>query len=121
MLYEVITDQFIADGLDRPVGMAFLPDGRLIVIENDTGRVRLLVDGKFGAVDPIGTVDSLSWIGSEEGLMGVAADPQWPARPYLYFHYAGVDSSLHVTRYAVSGDLDDPTSGFLIMDPDSIV
>jgi glucose/arabinose dehydrogenase len=112
-------DQIVTGDLDRPVGMAFLPDGRLLVIENDTGRVRLVVDGKFGAVDPMGTLTGLQALGEEEGLMGIAVDPEWPDRPYLYFHHAGTDTSLHIVRYAVQGDLTESTSGFLMLDHDS--
>jgi hypothetical protein len=32
----------IASGLDRPVGMAWLPDGRYVVAETDRGRLRLI-------------------------------------------------------------------------------
>ena len=32
----------VATGLDRPVGMARLPDGRYVVAETDRGRLRLV-------------------------------------------------------------------------------
>src|SRR5215510_7967106 len=36
-------DQLVTGGLSTPVGMAFLPDGRLFVIEQFNARVRLVV------------------------------------------------------------------------------
>ncbi|HEY3216770.1 MAG TPA: hypothetical protein VGK93_09790 [Candidatus Eisenbacteria bacterium] len=36
-------DQLVKDGLDLPVGMAFLPDGRLLLVEQKSAKVRLLV------------------------------------------------------------------------------
>ena len=35
-----------AAGLDRPVGMARLPDGRYVVAETDRSRLRVLTPGK---------------------------------------------------------------------------
>ena len=38
------TESNVVTGLTSPIGMAFLPDGRIIVIEQ-AGRVRLVVNG----------------------------------------------------------------------------
>jgi glucose/arabinose dehydrogenase len=32
----------LASGLDRPVGMAWLPNGRYVVAETDSGRLRVV-------------------------------------------------------------------------------
>ena len=39
-------DQELMTGFDKPVGFAFLPDGRIIVIEQDSGRLWLYVEGQ---------------------------------------------------------------------------
>jgi hypothetical protein len=36
----------LAAGMDRPVGMARLPDGRYVVAETDRSRLRVLIPGK---------------------------------------------------------------------------
>jgi glucose/arabinose dehydrogenase len=36
----------VAAGLERPVGMARLPDGRYVVAETDRSRLRVLTPGK---------------------------------------------------------------------------
>jgi hypothetical protein len=36
----------LAAGMDRPVGMAPLPDGRYVVAETDRSRLRVLIPGK---------------------------------------------------------------------------
>src|SRR5438445_282559 len=77
------TTEVVQSALDDPVGMAFLPDGRLLVIEIWTGRIRLIVGSRFGAVDPLMTVDSVHTT-SEGGLQGIAVDPRWPVKPYVY-------------------------------------
>ena len=48
-------DEFVVGDLSAPVGMAFLPDGRLFFVEQKTFRVRLVVDGALAATDPVAT------------------------------------------------------------------
>lgn len=69
---------------EKPTGMAFLPDGRLLVAEQ-TGTI-WAVDGpartpvlKLG--DRIGRED---W---EEGVLGLALHPRYPERPFLFVRY----------------------------------
>src|SRR5256885_4373918 len=84
-----VGDQIVA-GLDEPNSMAFLPDGRILVTEQRSGRVRLVVGGHVAVTDPALVVDSLNAGGNERGLQGLAVDPGWPARPYLYLFYTHV-------------------------------
>ena len=45
--YEV---QTVAEGLNKPWGLAFLPDGRLLITEKSSGQLRILgTDGKLSA------------------------------------------------------------------------
>lgn len=114
-------DGLVAGGFTQPVGMAFLPDGRLLVIEQKSARVRLLVRGAIAAVDPVGTVPGVNVSGSERGLLGIAVDPGWPARPYLYVHstYTGPPSRVRISRFTVTGDLEGLGDGALSFDPAS--
>jgi len=131
VLEEVITDVFEPG---RPVGFAELPDGRFLVIERNTGNVRLHEDG--GSTAPvIHTVPDVS-IEGERGLLGVAVDPDWPTRPYVYLYYTFSDSTAmpvenvgHLEMFTATGDLSDPsstnlalTSPYLILDdaPDAL-
>ena len=67
--YEV---QVVAEGLDRPWALAFLPDGRMLVTERP-GRLRLVeTDGKLSR--PINGVPSVVARG-QGGLLGIALDP----------------------------------------------
>lgn len=111
-------DQVVAGGLFEPIGMAFLPDGRLLVIERP-GRVRLVVNGKLGAIDPLLAPDSVYSGAPESGLLGIAVDPGWPARPFVYVDYTAPDQTIRVVRYQAGGDLADGTSVFLTIDPSS--
>ena len=108
-LQSVVTDPFASD----PVAFAFLPDARILILEKDTGNVRLAaVGGSTSAL--IATVAGVRG-GGERGLLGVAVDPAWPARPYLYFQDTHTDSTVHITMYTASGDLSNPASTNLVL------
>src|SRR5262249_53484159 len=103
-------DEVVAAGLDLPTAMAWLPDGRILVVEQKTTRVRLVVKGMLVAA-PLLTVPDVELLQNEEGLVGLALDPAYPARPYvyLYFMHAGTSTNWLV-MYTLTGDLADPDS-----------
>ena len=70
-------DQSVVTGLDLPSGFTFLPDGRMIVIEQKTFRVRLVLAGGSTA-DTTLTITDVNGSGNERGLLGVAIDPAVP-------------------------------------------
>ncbi len=113
------TDALVVGGLRRPIGMAMLPDARLLFLEQFTARIRLIVDGALAVVDPVCTVpDVQNNTGSEQGLLGIAVDPAWPSRPYVYVHYDDAATpTIHIARFTVSGDLDFVGDGSLTIDP----
>src|SRR5262245_61074936 len=83
-------DDTLLSGLDEPTSMAFLPDGRMLVTEQRTGRVRLVVNGHIAATDPVLLIPELTFADYERGLQSVAVDPGWPDRPYAYFYYTRI-------------------------------
>jgi aldose sugar dehydrogenase len=75
----------LATGLDHPWGMAFLPDGRLLVTERE-GRLRILsTDGKLSA--PVLGVPKVHTRG-QGGLLDVALDPDFRTNAMIYVSYA---------------------------------
>ena len=111
-------DDVMVVGLNQPTGMAFLPDGRLLFVERTTGNIRLVVRGVLAATDPVITVAGVNSSGIERGLLGIAVDPGWPARPYVYVHYcSAVTPNIYISRYTVAGDLNLTGSGELSIDP----
>jgi hypothetical protein len=66
-----------------PIGFAFLPDGRILLIEKQ-GRVRIVPVGSLISTSIL-LVPNVDSLGGEEGLLGLAVDPDWPTRPYVYF------------------------------------
>ncbi len=106
-------DQPVAGGLDQPSSFAFLPDTRILVAEQITGRVRLVVQGAV-APAPILTLPDLNTFGQERGLLGIAVDPRWPASPYVYLAYTRAPgNTTYLTRFRATGALSDSTSDSL--------
>jgi len=102
------TDQLVANGLSQPTSFAFLPDGRVLVTEQTTGRIRLIVGGTTVSA-PVATVTSLT-TGAERGLLSIAVDPGWPARPYVYVHHTQTGNVIRILRFTGTGDLSNASS-----------
>ena len=85
-----VTD--VARGLEHPWGLAFLPDGRMLVTERP-GRLRI-VDSKGNLSAPLSGVPAVFARG-QGGLLDVALDPQFAQNStiYLSFSEAGGDGA----------------------------
>jgi len=78
------TTRIVASGLEIPWGMAFLPDGALLVTERP-GRMRIVRNGVVSA--PVQGVPPVDAAG-QGGLLDVALDPAFATNGLLYFSYA---------------------------------
>jgi cysteine-rich repeat protein len=104
-------DDVVATGLSQPASFAFLPDGRVLVVEQVTRRIRLVVNGVFGTTDPLHTIADVNTIGGERGLLGIAVDPDFPARPYVYVYFSHTGTATnYLSMFALAGDLSDGNS-----------
>jgi glucose/arabinose dehydrogenase len=90
-----ITFEPVATDLSFPSNMAFTPDARLLFAEKDTGDIRVIRDGEL-VEDPLVHIDVLS--SSEQGLLGLALDPAFAIRPWIYVYYS--DPASHLNRLA---------------------
>jgi glucose/arabinose dehydrogenase len=75
----------VADGLQVPWSLAFLPDGRLLVTER-AGRLRAIQDGKL-LPDPIEGIPAVIEKG-EGGLMCVLPHPDFAHNHWLYLSFS---------------------------------
>ena len=75
----------VAENLNRPHSLAFLPDGNMLVTELD-GRLRLIRDGELVA-EPIGGIPDVETEMGEGGLMDVAIHPDFQENNWVYFTY----------------------------------
>ncbi|ESA33585.1 glucose sorbosone dehydrogenase [Leptolyngbya sp. Heron Island J] len=94
---ETLQQTILAESLEHPWGMAWLPDGNLIITERP-GRVRLL---RAGSVEPISIsgVPSLFATG-QGGLLDVSVHPQFADNQWVYFTYAHGSAGANQTRVA---------------------
>jgi len=79
-----ITATPVATGLAFPAAFTFAPDGRIFYGERLTGQVRIL-DPSSGSNTLFFTVADLATSG-EQGLLGIALDPGYPAKPFVYVY-----------------------------------
>ncbi|HEY5559573.1 MAG TPA: PQQ-dependent sugar dehydrogenase [Steroidobacteraceae bacterium] len=75
----------VASGLAHPWGLAFLPDGRMLVTERP-GRLRY-VDSKGIVSDPVAGVPAV-YAERQGGLLDVVLDPEFAANSTIYLSYA---------------------------------
>ena len=76
----------ITRGLEHPWGLAFLPDGAMLVTERP-GRLRLIRDGVLDPV-PIAGVPEVAASG-QGGLLDVVLHPEFARTRLVYLSYAG--------------------------------
>jgi glucose/arabinose dehydrogenase len=88
----------VVEGLHHPWGMAFLPDGRMLVTER-RGAVRIIEDGKLlpAAIDGIPKVNEHG----QGGLLDIAVHPKYTENGWIYWSYNAIDAAgLHGTELA---------------------
>ncbi len=86
--------EVVADGLEVPWSIAFLPDGRMLVTER-AGRLRIVANGKL-LPEPVRGTPAV-WAQGQGGLMAVAVHPDYAAKDngwiYLAFSDPGPDGT----------------------------
>ena len=100
------SEAIIATGLSQPTAMAFAPDGRLFVAEQD-GALRILKNNQLLS-HPFVKLNVDSWI--ERGLLGIAFHPKFHRKPWVYLYYTvpgdeNTPAHNRVSRFRATGDL----------------
>ena len=84
------SDEVVTTGLNHPTNIAFAADGRVFVAEKQ-GIVKTWASYAALVSDttPTITTDIRNQVDDywDRGLLGLAVDPGWPARPYIYALY----------------------------------
>ena len=78
----------VTGGLEHPWGLAFLPDGRMLVTERP-GRLRIVADGVLEP-EPVAGVPEV-WADGQGGLLDVALHPGFAENALVYLSYASPD------------------------------
>ncbi len=72
-------------GLDICITLEFSPDGRLFFLEKNSGRVRVVKDGRL-IPEPWAEIEVDGH--GERGLLGIAFDPAFAENKYVYLYYS---------------------------------
>jgi glucose/arabinose dehydrogenase len=77
--------EVVARNLETPWGLAFLPDGRLLVTERP-GRLRIVEHGKL-LPDPVKGTPKV-WEKQDGGLLDVEVHPEYSRNGWIYLSYS---------------------------------
>ena len=111
-----ISVEVVATGLEHPWGMAFLPDGAVLVTERP-GRMVISQNGNVGR--PLANVPDVVAV-AQGGLLDVALDPEFENNNLIYFTYSasgpgGAGTAVaraELVRDGLSGELKSVTDIF---------
>ena len=107
--------QTLIIGLDQPTGLAFTPDGRMLITER-TGAIKIVQPGATQVdATPLLTVANINTDQGERGLVGMTLDPNFAANGYYYIFYTA-NSPLRdrVSRFTASGNTTVPGSEVVV-------
>src|SRR5687767_14723795 len=77
------SEALVTGGINRPTAMAFAPDGRLFVLEQD-GTCVVIKNGVLLATPFVTmTVDNIN----ERGMLGIALDPDFASNRWVYIYH----------------------------------
>jgi glucose/arabinose dehydrogenase len=93
-LFTVVT---IAENLQHPWGVAFLPDGRMLVTERP-GRLRVIEHGQLDA-QPVSGLPEIA-AGGQGGLLDITLHPNYSDNGWIYFSYVGAGNGGRGTEVA---------------------
>jgi glucose/arabinose dehydrogenase len=91
----------VANGIQSPTAMAFAPDGRIFVCQQN-GQLRVVKNNALLSQPMISLTVTSS---GERGLIGIALDPNFAVNHYIYLYYTlPTGSNNRISRFTASGD-----------------
>lgn len=112
---EQIRAEEVVSGLDVPWGLAFLPDGGMLVTERP-GRLRLVEKGRLRP-SPVATVETANT--TEGGLLGLAVHPDFASNRLFYLYYTTEkkgEAVNRVERWRLADDRESASPDTVILD-----
>lgn len=114
-----VTTSRIATGFSRPVFVTAPPGDtkRLFVVEQHTGRVRIIdLPTKTVKPTPFLEISDLAR-GNEQGLLGLAFHPKFAENGHCFVNLTIPGGTTHIRRYTVSNNPDkaDPASALMVL------
>ncbi len=94
----------VVEGLDRPWGVAWLPNGDILITER-AGRLRIVRDGQLDPEAIAGVPNVLAQ--GQGGLLDIALHPDFEANGWVYFTYSDGtirENQTQIARAKFDGD-----------------
>jgi len=85
-LPEGFQDAVVIDGLNEPTTFRFAPDGRVFVAEK-SGRILVYDNLQDQTPEVFADLQTEIYDRGDRGLLGLALDPEFPTKPYVYALY----------------------------------
>ncbi len=93
-----------SEGFDQPLGIENAGDSRLFIVER-TGRIWICdANGTKSTVPFLNISDRITTNGGEQGLLGLAFDPNYSANGYFYVNYTNVNGNTRISRFKVKAN-----------------
>jgi len=90
-----------SSGFSNPVGIEHAGDGRLFVVEQ-TGRIRIVDENGNHKSHFLNLSNRILTTGFEQGLLGLAFDPDYAENGYFYVHYTNLEGNSQFSRFSVN-------------------
>ncbi len=102
-----------ASGFDLPVGMVFLPNApQVAYVLQQRGQISVVEDGQLRPQPFLDLTGTAVRNDNEQGLLGIALDPQFAENHYFYLNYTDRRGDTVIARFQAAED-------FLSADPGS--
>jgi glucose/arabinose dehydrogenase/regulation of enolase protein 1 (concanavalin A-like superfamily) len=107
----------VAGGISNPTVLAFAPDGRIFIAQQN-GALLVIRNGvKLGTPAIQLSVNSAG----ERGLIGIALHPGFSTNGFVYLYYTLANGSHNrVSRFTMSGDVINPATESIILELDPL-
>src|SRR5215203_3485531 len=107
----------VANGISNPTVMAFAPDGRLFVAQQN-GALRIIENGVLLATPAITLSVQAS---GERGLLGIAFDPDFNNNHFIYLYYTlSSAANNRISRFTVNGNTIAANSESIVLNLDPL-
>ena len=93
----------VAEGLSQPLDLQHAGDTRLFIVEKG-GTIRVLEAGVLRPEPFLDIRDRVGSGGNEQGLLGLAFHPTFPANGFFFVYYTDLEGDTVVSRFRLSAD-----------------
>lgn len=93
----------VINNLNQPLLVTNAGDARLFVVEQE-GVIRIFQNGSLLSTPFLSITNLVQSTGSEEGLLGLAFEPNYASTGRFYVYYTNNDGDQAIVRYSVSSN-----------------